>query len=240
MYQIAICDDQQTAIKALENYINNYSILNNKAFHSKQYNQAIDLLYDVEEGVCFDIIFVDIEMSELNGLETIKRIKQLHSKSLIIIVSSYTQYAIEAIELEVFRYLVKSDLDSSFDLAMRTALKRIDLINSKNYYIISPRKHIKIACNEIIYCYKESKSSVIVTFKDQIKERKALHTLLEDLNSISNNYIMIERGYIVNLHYVTKIDKNNVILENNTILPIGYTYLDKVKKHVITFWSSKL
>ena len=97
---------------------------------------------------------MDIKMPGMNGLEVLKRIREMNSDSLFIIISSYHQYAVVGYELDVFRYLVKGDLEAGFDHCMEASLKKINSDNQKHYFITSARKRIKIPCKDIMYCHK--------------------------------------------------------------------------------------
>ena len=107
MYQIAICDDQQSSIDELVRNLNYYREKHNTDILEIPYQNPDGLLHDIERGIHFDIIFLDIEMPMINGLEVMRELAGAQVDSIIIIVSSHLQYSIEAIELKVFRYLMK-------------------------------------------------------------------------------------------------------------------------------------
>ncbi len=180
-------------------------------------------------------------MPGMNGLEVLKRIREMNSDSLFIIISSYHQYAVVGYELDVFRYLVKGDLEAGFDHCMEAALKKINSDNQKHYFITSARKRIKIPCKDIMYCHKESKMSVFVTNSGElIRERRALQEVYEGLQRIDDSFIMVERSYLVNMHYIETMRQNELLLENNIILPVGRTYVDDVRKTLTDFWRKRI
>ena len=175
-------------------------------------------------------------MPQLNGIDALKIINQLYPYCLIIIMTAYSHYAIDAINLEVFRYMLKEDCSNLFNLTLQAALNRLSHNYKHHYLIVSSRKHLKIHCQNILYCYKSSKMSIIVTTNESYRERKSLQKLLYDLNATYHSFIMIERSYIVNIQYVKGVDKNEIILNNNERLPIGNTYLNYVKQTVDNYW----
>ena len=83
-------------------------------------------------------------MPQMNGLEVIRIIKSLYPEGLIIVFTSYAHYAIEAIELEIFRYMVKNKLEDNFDTYLTAAIYRLNIWEEESYYINSPRKKIRI------------------------------------------------------------------------------------------------
>lgn len=240
MFRIAVCDDQEQEIEEISKYIENYVQTTGIQAEVKKYEKPVMLVDDVEDGKCFDIIFIDIEMPGMSGMEAISKIKAITPYCLIVIVSAYQQYAISAIELEVFRYLVKGKLDSVFDRCMDAAMKRLRVENQNYYIISSERKKNKILCSDILYCSKDGKMVLLHTKNGVIRERKTLQALQHDLGELCNHFIAVERGYIINMNYVTKIEKSEIILEQEIRLPIGGTYLAEVRKQINDFWRGQL
>lgn len=239
MYQIAICDDQQSSIDELKRNLKYYREKHDTDILETPYQNPDGLLQDIEQGMHFDIIFLDIEMPMINGLEVIRELAAMHVDSVIIIVSAHLQYSIEAIELKVFRYLLKGCGEEMFERYLTAALKEIDTARENKYMISTVRKKMLINCEDIIYCYKESKMSVMVTRNETIKERKALNRLLADLLEICDYFVMVERGYIVNMHYIEKICGNKICLKNGQTIPIGSTYDREVKRALNEFWRKR-
>lgn len=239
MYRVAICDDHQEAILDIQMRIDNYIKKYRVPIIETNFINPHALLANIDDGFYYDLIFIDIEMP-INGITIIREIRRKMPVCLIVIVSSHRQYAISAIELEIFRYLVKGYLDETFEVCLEAAFKRIDISIRENYYILSTRKHIKLSCKDIIYCYKDSKMSVFVTKTGEIKERKTLQNVLKDLIQICDYFIMIERGYIVNLHFVNRLEKNELFLDDGSSFTIGITFLDDVKRKINNFWRKQL
>lgn len=240
MYRIAVCDDQPEIIGKFQELCDVYQRKYKIELSVYAYINPNMLVADLEEGVYYDIFFIDIEMPQKNGLSVITDIKNIHPDAMVIILTSYTQYAIDAIELEVFRYLVKQEMEGSFETYLNAAIKRIQKGEEKYYFIISPRRKIKISCNDIIYCYKEEKMSVLVTKLEEVRERKSLKRVLKDLGAVCDYFIMTERGYLLNMYYVEKIQKNMICMADGIKIPIGVTYMNHVRKSLSDFWRKRL
>ena len=241
MYKIAICDDCREALREIEKLLRRYVEKNKIKAVVDAYQSQMQLLTELESGRSYDIIFMDIEMPGMNGLEVLKRIREMSSECLFIIISSHQQYAVAGYELDVFRYLVKGPMEAGFDHCMEAAVKKINSDNQKHYFITSTRKRIKIPCKDIMYCHKESKMSVFVTNSGElIRERRPLQEVYEDLQRIDDSFIMAERSYLVNMQYIETMKQNELLLENNIILPVGRTYVDEVRKKLTDFWRKRI
>ena len=238
MYKIAICDDKKTILNTIHELCNLYAERNNINIADFSYTNPKRLLSDLEDHKYYDLYFIDIEMPQMNGLDVIKSIKQFYPDALVIVLTSYAHYAIEAIELDVFRYLVKNRLSKSFDDYIQAAINRLTTQSGECYFINSPRKKIKIFCKDIIYSYKdkETKVTIFCTKGGEIRERKPIKQVWNDLKQISENFVFVERGCFVNMFYVSGISKNEVLLENGTSIRIGIRYAENFKKELENFW----
>lgn len=242
MYKIAVCDDDEIIIQNLYKLCQKYEDIHNTKLVLAEYMNPNKLIFDLEDGKQFDIFFVDIEMPQMNGLEVIRIIKSLYPEGLIIVFTSYAHYAIEAIELEIFRYMVKNKLEDNFDTYLTAAIYRLNIWEEESYYINSPRKKIRIFCRDIMYCYKDkkTKNTVFVTKSGEIRERKSLQHVWNDLKRISDAFVIVERGYLANMFYVVGISKDQLLLEGGIEIPIGVTCMDNLKNELNQFWRKRI
>lgn len=109
MFKISICDDNNSFLEFLKEYV--YSISRNLKYPVEvyTYNKGIDvvkLICDKKED--FDILLLDIDMPDINGLKVAKSIREINSDLLLIFVSSHEQYVFESIEYAPFRFIRKS------------------------------------------------------------------------------------------------------------------------------------
>lgn len=178
----------------------------------------------------------------MNGLDVIRIIKSLYPEGLVVVFTSYAHYAIEAIELEIFRYMVKNKLQDNFDAYLTAAINRLSIWKEESYYINSPRKKTRIFCRDIIYCYKDkkTKNTVFVTRTGEIRERRSLKYVWNDLKRISDAFVVAERGCLVNMFYVVGISKNQLLLENNIEVTIGVTCMENLKNELKRFWRKRI
>lgn len=236
MYTIAICYSDISVLKTFSLLLKNYANIGKYQLHINYYLNSEMLIGDMVDGEYYDIIYIDIDMPHLNRQEIIKKLKTIQPSCLIIILTFYPQNAIEIINSDWFRCLIGENWTDKFYDNLNAALKEISITKQTYYCISTPRKHIKINCQNIIYCYKDSKMSIIVTNSMMYKERKSLQQLLNDLNEKCNLFVKPERGYIVNLQYVKCIKKNELLLDNNIYLPIGKKYSHDLIQEIEKYW----
>lgn len=238
MIRFAVCDDQKEFTEKESCIIGQYCRDNGIAAEIKDYTDSRMLLYDIQENVHFDMILLDIEMPQLDGMELAALIREKLSQVMILFITSHTKYAIKAFELSVFRYIPKGEMDQSLPLALYDGLNLLSWKDRECYLIESPRKVQKVNVCDLIYIYKKQKYAILVTKEEEIPVRKSLNQVLSELRR--EEFLMIERGYIINLYYVMKIEGTEVLLRGGIRLPVGGSYQKEVRDKIAGFWRKRL
>lgn len=175
-----------------------------------------------------DLIFLDIQMPKLTGIEFIK---QLKNPPLIILTTAYPEYAIEGYELNVLDYLLKP---ISFTRFLKSALKVQEYLIKQNnasikhndyFFIKCDQKLQKIVVKDVLYVEAMSNYVVIHTKNKKFITYITFKGLEEKLPP--ELFIRIHKSYIVSIHSIEAINPNEVILEKNS-LPLSKTYRDEV------------
>lgn len=155
-------------------------------------------------------------------------------------LSAHIEYSPKATELRVFRYIMKDSFEENFTASLEAAITRVHQHDEKSYLIMDSRRLVKIYCRDIDYCRKDGKMSIIVTKDAEIKERKTLVELLDDLNKVSGYFVMAERGYIVNMNEIARVEGKNIVLKSGIQVPLGSSFASDVKNKVKEYWKGKV
>lgn len=203
------------------------------------YTNADNLIFDMQEDTYYDLIFLDIEMEPMNGMTAAANIRQIDPGCLLIFLTSYLQYAIDAFQFSAFRFIPKALLNERFETDLAAALKEIRS-RSDHYYIHQTHKSLeKIYYDDILYIKKEGKNSVLfLQNQRKVKIRKSLSDLFKELHS--NVFIFTDRGCIVNMAHIMKIENDLLSLRNGENLYISKSNMKVVKSKAALFWSEKI
>ncbi len=244
MIRIAVCDDEPCFTEQIDHIIANHARDISLSPETVLYTSSGQLLYDVEEGAHFDLLLLDIEMPEKDGMSLAASLRRHLPMSLIIFISSHTQYAVKAYELSVFRYIPKSEMETCLPLALKDACRILKQSASDTYIIESARRIQKISVEDIIYVYKQQKYSVMAAKGGEIPVRKSLAQVLEELNAITagstGSFLMVERGYIVNMFHVEKLEDEQIYLDNGSVLPVSRNRLKETREAITRYWRKML
>ena len=200
MLYIAICEDEASQLAAIRDKVQIYLKENNILAELEAYGRSDLLKYDLQEGKYFDIILSDIEMPDTDGMKLAKEIRGCLPDAILIFVTAYLKYAIDAYELEVFRYIPKSCLDEKLPGALEIAIKRVQSQADKSYLIQTAARIEKILLKQIVYIQKDGKNAMIICTDSSVKSvRKSLSDVHKELNS--KDFVFVERGSIgVRIH----------------------------------------
>ena len=134
MVKIAICDDEEKAVALHERIVKACLQSQGIGYEITTYTQSRNLLYDItDDGFFYDLILLDIEMPGISGMEIPQQLKGFLPNVRIIFVTSHTEYAIDAFELSIFRYVPKNNLEVKLATAVTDAAKLIELEAGQEY-----------------------------------------------------------------------------------------------------------
>lgn len=223
MIQIAICDDDMTTTSQIEEYIRQIEIEQHIQVQCRIFFDGKSFMQSVESGEVYDLIYLDVEMPLMKGLDVAKKLREMEISSLIIYISNYETYCESMIETEPFRFLRKpiNDVDL-FRKYFMSAYKKLE--NKKEYYTYSYKKiHHKVNINDIMYFESNNRKIYMHTngnFPDDVFYDQ-LDNVQKDLESKSCTFIRIHQSYLVNNTYINTAQHDIVILVNGTELPIS-------------------
>ena len=244
MLRIAVCDDDREAAQAhreiAEQCVRQWGAQGEKtAVETCVYTSSDNLLYDIaEDHFFFDLILLDIEMPGYSGMELAARIRPCLPNVRIIFITSHMEYAIDAFELSVFRYVPKNDRDKRLPAAIRAAVRLILLEEGRTYTIQTGSRLERIPYKDILCIEREGKNASITSSGGISKVRKSLQQVYEELGA--EEFIYIDRGCIVNLIHVMQVKDGMAVLKNGVSLPISRSHLQQVKEQINRYWGAHI
>jgi DNA-binding LytR/AlgR family response regulator len=217
-------DDEPLALKQIGSYIKKTPFLEllalcRNAFEAMEYLKSGQI----------NLMFVDISMPDLSGMDFVK---SLSEKPLIIFTTAYSEYAVEGFRVDAIDYLLKPIGYNDFLRATNKAKSYTDLkdnltepvkTGSDHLFVKSDYKLIRIELSEIKYIESMHEYVRIHRIND-----KPLMTLLS-MKSIeeqlpSERFMRVHRSFIVNKERIKVIDRNRIVFDNNTYIPVGDQY----------------
>lgn len=228
-----IIEDDPLSMRVVEEFVKRTDFLNLKhEFHDAV--EAINTLNVSEEDI--DLIFLDIEMPEMSGIEFLNTVK---NPPLIIIISSQEKYALEAFEYEVTDYLLKPVTYSRFYKAVKKAQEQqkaqeaTKQQENDEIFIKKETALVRLKYNDILWVEAMENYIVINTFKQKFTIHFTMKSIMNQLPS--DIFKRVHRSYIVNIKNIDRIEDNYVIIQvdkGTKQIPIGKAYKEKFMKEI--------
>ncbi len=228
---IAICDDNKIQVESTKQFIEKTSIAHDiKYFTANSGEELLEMERIIED---FDIIFLDIEMDGLNGIETAREIRKTNNRAIIIFITGFKDYALEAYELYTFHYLLKPISQEKISELMINIISRIGEIKAyqeteKLFIIKTKNKVIQLPYNEIYYFEKILRRIKVISLEEEITFTGTTSDLLKDIDN--NYFIRCHQGFIVNRHKISKYKNDSIYLRDiDKISPVSRSNKENVK-----------
>ena len=227
--RIAICDDEKNIRQLIEKKI------------VKQYPDAEIVLFSSGEELLLsdlkiDILFLDIQMSGRDGMETAIELRKRDNDMIIIFVTAAEEYVFQAFNVKAFNYIVKPIDDEKFADVLRKAVDELDLVKKnekgpeEKYVMINKcGVHTKVILDDIVYAEVFNRKVVIHRMNDEIE----YYGKMSDLEALAGeNFFRPHRAYLINFKYVEKYNATTIYLEKGTALMAKLKFPEFVKKYM--------
>lgn len=222
MIKIAICDDEVYFRRLVKKYITNYLSKQDILFDIAEFGSGKELLQCGIEIVQYTAIFLDINMQEVDGIATARKIREYSREVLLVFVTADINYSLEGYKVDAMRYLLKNDLDfeESIYECMEAILSKMNYESSKKWFQFLECKK-EVLLDRILYI--ESKLHKLQFY---IMEKKlVVYTQYGTLNELEQElqggcFVRIHQSFLVNLKHVENVADGMVTLSNQKRLNV--------------------
>lgn len=225
-------DDEPLALKQIEKYIEKTPFLELK----ESFESALDAISYIHEHKV-DLMFVDINMPDLNGMDFVKSLSNLPK---VIFTTAYSEYALEGFRVDAIDYLLKPIGYSDFLMASEKAKERLQLkkdsqpevkSNDKFLFIKSEYKTLRLVLSNIKYI--ESMREYVHIHLMNEKPVMALMTMKKMEEFLPEaNFMRVHRSFIVSLDKITVVERNRIVFDEKIYIPVSDQYKSKFQKYL--------
>ncbi len=217
MIHFAICDDEPYMVEDLSNYLTEY--LSQVPHISYQVSVFANGQALLTSGSSFDLIFLDVRMSGLDGLETAHRLRQRGDRSLLIFVTVLKECVFDSFAVEAYDFLVKPLDAGRFRQTMDRALRFLAYREGQSILIQRGTACERIPLSEIVYCEVLGRKVYIHQSSGRVTD---YYDRLENLqNRLDGRFFRCHRSYLVNLAHVRGCNAGQVTLTQGGRVPVS-------------------
>lgn len=236
MLSIAICDDEKNICDYLEKRTRECLAKYDMEAHISIFSDGSALLkYCRQNPTSFDIIFLDIKMRTINGVECAKGLRDEGVNSLIVFVTSSAEYVFSGYEARAFRYILKTDLENAFDHIFGECLGELKKHITDFYTIETPSLAKRIPLDEIIYFESKLRLVKLHTKNEEISFYDKLDHIEKELGK--KDFLRIHQSFLVNATKIKSLTKEEIVLNSGATLPVSKSRANAVREAYL--WSKR-
>jgi DNA-binding LytR/AlgR family response regulator len=230
MFRIAICDDEKLICSQIENII-----LHNRAIFLDEieleiFNSGEELFENISKGEIYELIFLDIELLSMDGIEVGKKIRGDIDDQLtqIVYISGKEIYYKELFEIRPMHFILKPFDEEKIIADVKLAMKLVDNKGKVFMYKLGHRT-IRVPLREIIYFEAKGRQVKMVTKTDAVQFYKSIGEIYQELSN--SNFVNIHKSFVVNYFHIVEFGYKSVRMSNDETLPIS----QQKRKEVVEF-----
>lgn len=229
--KIAICDDDASQREYLTEAVSDWAKKNRHLADIRQYMDAKSFLFDYLEDKGFDILLLDIEMPEMNGIELAKTVRRENSTVQIVFITGFYEYFSDGFDVSALHYLIKpADERKLFTVLDKAVDNRA--YRQRSVLLVTADGEVKVSLADILYIESENVYIIVHTVHGDYRTRMALTKFMEQLDE---TFFKVHRSFVVGLKYIKKITRTEVVMTNGASIPISRGLYDEVHAALIKY-----
>lgn len=222
MLKVAVCDDEKVFHKEIIDLLRKFQKARKIDIFIDHYENGNTLLKSKQE---YDVIFMDYQMEEMDGIETARKLRETNSDSIIIFISAYPSAALDAFEVQTFRFIQKPIGEIKLFKALDDYLKSVDYDNL--LLINTHDSKYKIKMSEIIYLEGDGKYTTVRTKNKSLRVHMNLKQL--EVRLPGSKFIRCSKSFVAGFEHISNHDNSSIIFDNGEKAIIGAHYAAKFK-----------
>lgn len=229
--KIAICDDEREQIDNLKEKLTVFSEARHKYFEISVFSSAEAFLFAYRECKDYDLLFLDIEMGAMNGIELAREVRKGNDAVQIVFITGYPDFIGEGYDVDALHYLLKPvRTEKLFEVCERA----LDALEKQPRFFLLPvgKEIVRVYEKEILYGEAQGHYMLLKTQGGEFKLRMTLPELAERLG---DGFFKCSRSFLVGLGHIVRVTKTSVALDSGANLPLGKGVYDGLNTALIDY-----
>lgn len=220
MVKVALCDDDTGMLNQLRVLLKRYCEAYNKEIDDTAFHSPLELLFEIERGVRFDILFLDILLPGENGIHTAQEIREYDSNVKIIFLTSSSEFAVQSYTVDAYYYQLKPIEEEKFFCLMDSVLAACEKEETDSLVLQCKNGVTRIRLRDLEYCEIIHRTLQLHLSNGNVYESiGSLNALSRQLES-HGGFLRVHRSFIINLEYVQDISYKAITMSCLTKIPV--------------------
>lgn len=235
MVKIAICEDDKFYIEKEKKLLESFLLERDIKYELYLFRSGVELIKDYRMN--YDIIFLDISMDEMNGLEVANWLRKNGTDSCIVFLTAHAEYSIEGYKVDAHRYLLKNaeNIEEALYECLSSALEKLQIRENKIDFAVQGGV-LTVSPSKIVYA--ESKAHRVVLYilenSGDIKEYY-MYDRLDNVQAklADYNFMRIHQSYLLNKEYMKTVSRYKVDIIGDIRLAVSKKYYKELEDYYI-------
>ena len=229
IYKIAICDDSKEDTGYVAGLLKKWSAQRQMAVQAECFPSAESFLFQYAEDKNYDILLLDIEMGQMDGVTMARQIRRDNETVQIVFITGYSEYIAEGYEVAALHYLLKPVNEEKLFAVLDRAVEKLRR-SERCLTLTLSGEMVRIPLHEIRYLDVQQ-NYVTVHGKADYTVKKSLG---EFEKLLDEEFFRLGRGGIVNLSYISRVTKTDVYLKDGSVLPLPRGKYEALNRAIIS------
>lgn len=234
MFRVAVCDDENEIGSNIENIIREFNKTINERIEVDVFNCGESLYSEIQEGTSYDLIFLDIELHSISGIDIGRKIRDEMKNELVLIVyiSGKDSYAMDLFEIRPMNFLIKPIQEAKI---IKVLKKGLELTNNLSHVFCykQGRRIVRKEIKEILYFESMDRQIRMVTIDGDDIFYGTLKEVGEQVEKY--NFISCHKSYLINYRHVAEFQYEQLTMTNKEVIPISQPQRKFVREYQIKY-----
>lgn len=233
MFRIAICDDESHFRKLICEILIDYMDKKGILYEIDEFELGKDFVNLGIEILKYKIVFLDINMDELDGMETAQKIREVSKDIFIVFVTAFINYTLEGYRVDAVRYILKNNVNFSelvFECMDAISMKMNYVVKRKTFNFNEGTKNMPL--ERLLYVESRLHKLEFYIMEDRLNKYSLYGTLNDMEKELADNaFVRIHQSYLVNMKHIKKVSRYKVLLSNGIELEIPkvrYKFVEEI------------
>lgn len=221
MIKVAICDDNENIVNEIKEMLTECCNELRIVADIYTYDKGKKLEQSINQGKCFDLLYLDIQMEEQDGIQTAKNIRKLDPNVFIIYISGYDQYIEEIFDVSASNFIRKPIKKERFQKSLQQVCEKIKVRSHFFEFVVANRVK-RISSHEIVY-FESCVRKIVVHLRNG--ETASFYGKINDIQketeTIQLPFIRVHQSFLVNFEYITNRARNEIKVVTGDCIPIS-------------------
>ncbi|MDE7332286.1 MAG: LytTR family DNA-binding domain-containing protein [Lachnospiraceae bacterium] len=233
MLEIAVCDDEKFYREKIQKLLEEYLTGHGLEYRIRLFLSGEEFLSCSENSVKYDIVFMDINMEKVDGIQAAMQMQSFHSCTYLVLVTAFINYVLEGYKVNAVRYIMKDTLDTAIAECMDAVLEKMKIARISFSFMEGERM---LYTDNILYVESRKHKSVFFYMESEIVKYQIYEKLDWVEQRLSGfHFLRIHKSYLVNMKHIRRISNYTAVLDTGEELPVPRLRFQAAKEAFVAY-----